>query len=140
MSTRWLLTFKAIDPNNLAGVWNVGIPEWLYRTHQKQGNEARLGRIILVQEVLEGGTLQLRQGWSRPDKEDGCYVYIGKPDRDFRSFQIETPPPPEQSFLVFVLQDGSIDEWTWRRLSEEKGEEDNPDGVKGNLIWSQSKS
>ncbi|MHC4398390.1 MAG: hypothetical protein ACYTG0_01780 [Planctomycetota bacterium] len=130
---RWLLTFRAIDPNALDKRWDTGVPERLYRQIQHHGHEKALARLVLVQEVLERDTHSLYGGWSRPDKED-CFVYVGCPNRDFKSLTIETPPPPGMGFLVFVLPDGTIDEWTWRQFDEEGG--NRPSGVTGELIWS----
>ena len=130
---RWLLTFHAIDPAALDKRWKTGVPERLYRHIQNHGHEKAIARLRLVQEVLEGGTLSLFRGWSRPEKED-CFVYVGLPSRDFKSLTIDTPAPKQMGFLVFVLPDGTIDEWTWRPLDEEGGNQ--PIGVTGELIWS----
>ena len=130
---RWLLTFHAIDPDAVDKQWKTGVPEGLYRHIQHHGHEKAIARLLLVREVLEGGTISLFRGWSRPDKED-CFAYFGLPSRDFKSLTIETPAPKHMGFLVFVLPDGTIDEWTWRPL-DEKGESQ-PTGVTGELIWS----
>jgi hypothetical protein len=135
MTTRWIVSFQAVDPNNPDGFWEVGVPPWLYKVHQNKGKESALSRLLLVGEVLQGGTIQLRRGWSRPGKDEDCYAYIGKPKRDYPSAQIDLPAPPGKVFVVFVLKDGAIDEWTWRNEVEDKGEFVNPDGVKGELIW-----
>src|SRR6185312_4934673 len=119
MSTRWIVEFQAIDPRkspiDSSRFWPVGIPEWLYRHHQHHGNEKALGRLFLVGELLQEKTEEIREGWCRPGKED-CFAYCGQLARDFKSPQIETPAPPGMTFVVFVLRDGSIDEWTWREL------------------------
>lgn len=128
---RWLLTFEAIDPRNLEGRWKTGILEKHYRKLTNQGHEKSVTRIVLVDEVLSSGTKCLYCGWSRPDKEDS-FVYVGKPAHDFKSLSIETPAPPGMVFLVFVLPDGTVDEWTWRRIAAGNYE---PDGVDGELIW-----
>ncbi len=132
---RWLLTFEALDPNNLATFWEVGIPEWLYRLHQHKGNEKAIARIVLIDEVLGPRTVRLYRGWARSGKED-CFVYEGRPECDHKSLTIETPPPKEMVFLVFVLPDGTIDEWTWRPLKQGGGNQ--VDGIKGDLIWSKN--
>ena len=134
MTTRWILAFQAMDPRNPEKVWEVGIPEWLYRKHQNNGNDKALGRLFLIADVLQGGTLEIREGWSRPGKDSDCYAYCGQPKREFKSPKIETPPPPGMAFVVFIQKDGSIDEWTWRVLSEEDGGS-HPKGVKGEIIW-----
>ena len=130
---RWQVTFDAIDPRAPDKHWQTGIPERLVRHIRNHGHEKALARLLLVKEVLEGGTIAIYEGWSRPDKED-CFVYVGAPSRDRRSLTIDTPAPKSMGFLVFVLPDGTIDEWTWRRLDEEG--EYRPNGVTGELIWS----
>lgn len=132
---RWLLPFTAIDPRSLSGHWKTGVSQAHYQRICRFGHEKQQARILLVEDVLEGSTLHLYQGWSRPDKED-CYVYVGKPARDFKSLNIETPPPPEMVFLVFVLPDGTIDDWAWRAASSDN----RPDGVSGEPIWSANPS
>lgn len=134
---RWLLPFQAIDPSNVDQSWEVGVSERLFRKIQNHGHEKALARLRLVHEVLEGGTQLLFRGWSRPDKDD-CFVYAGCPSRDYKSLTIDTPAPKGMMFLVFVLPDGTIDEWTWRPFAE--GEKDRPDGVTGELIWSRNPS
>ena len=130
---RWLLAFRAIDPKKLDGHWEVGVSERHYRYLQNHGHEKQIARLVLVHEVLEGGTINLYKGWSRPEKEE-CFVYEGRPTRDFKSLTIETPAKGGMAFVVFVLPDGEIDEWTWRLLTEDGG--NRPDGITGELIWS----
>jgi len=130
---RWLLQFRAIDPRNVSGTWDVGVSERHYRYLQNHGHEKQIARLVLLQEVLEGGAVCIYKGWCRPEKED-CFVYEGRPTRDFKSLTIETPAPKAMAFLVFVLPDGEIDEWTWRPLNEDAG--NRPDGISGELIWS----
>lgn len=132
---RWLLTFQAIDPKDCNSTWEIGIPEWLYRMHQNKGNEQKLARIAVMDEVLQGGTLRLYKGWARLGKEE-CYVYEGRPERDFRSLTISVPAPPNMAFLVFVLPDGTIDAWGWRSIKQDGGNQ--VDGIAGDLIWSKN--
>jgi hypothetical protein len=134
---RWLLTVEAIDPTDVEQRWETGVPEGLYRALQRAGHEKAIARLYLVREVLAGGTTHTYRGWCRPDKDD-CFVYVRRPDRDFKSLTIETPPPKGMVFLVFVLPDGTIEEWTWRPVAE--NETDRPDGVTGELIWSRNPS
>lgn len=134
MATRWVITFNAIDPKNPGKSWRIGIPEGAYRVRQRKGHEAPLARILLIGEVIEGGTDQIYGGWSRPGKDEGCYVYVGYPSCDCPSPQIQLPPVPNHCFCVFVLPDGSIDDWTWRRVITE-GDDSRPQGVSGELIW-----
>ncbi len=135
MKNRWLLEFEAIDPRNPPDdKWSVGVPEWLYRQQQIHGHEKQSARLWLVADVLQGETRRLYEGWSRPGKDDDCYVYAGRPGRDFKSRTIETSPPKRMVFLIFVLPDGSIDDWTWRPCTD--SDADSPSGVNGRLIWS----
>lgn len=137
MGTRWLLTFDAICPENPGNkVWQVGVPEWLYRKHQINGHEKSLARLLLVEMVLQGGTVHLFEGWSREGKDEDCFVYVGSPGKDFKSLKIETPAPRNMLFLIFVLPGGTIDDWTWRPRSQEQGKENLPSDINGRLIWS----
>lgn len=138
MQTRWVLTFAAINPRMPESTWQVGIAERRYRLHQHKGNGKALGRIFLIGEILQGGTAGVRRGWSRPGKDD-CFVYWGFPKSDYKSLNITTPAPKGMAFCVFVLDDGTIDEWTWRPVTEVEGVEGCPDGVNGELIWPQNK-
>jgi hypothetical protein len=134
---RWLITFEAIDPVHPDKRWKTGIFQAHYSHLQRYGHEKQLARIMLVHHVMDpDSTLRIYQGWSRPGKDD-CYVYAGKPEREFKSLTIETPPPPGIVFLVFVLPDGTIDDWTWRPSTAGDGR---PDGVMGELIWSANPS
>lgn len=132
---RWLLTFQAIDPKNHEGKWAVGITENRYKELQIHGHEKQIARLLLVEEVLTGGTALLYEGWSRPDKDD-CFVYEGHPSQDYKNLRIVTPAPPNMVFLVFILPDGTIDDWTWRRLDENGS--GRPQGIQGKLIWPQN--
>lgn len=134
MAARWVLTFEAVNPNDPDKTWRIGIPEWLYRVHQRKGHEAALAHILLIAEVIEGGSYQIFRGWSRPGKDEGCHMYVGYPSCDRPSLQIQLPPIPNHCFCVFVLPDGSIDNWTWRRAIAE-GDDSRPQGVSGELIW-----
>lgn len=132
MASRWVpqLTFRAIDPRNFGEHWKVGVPPWLFDLHVKHDHEKELGRLLLVRDVLEDDSSEIYEGWCRPGK-DGCYAYAGHPNRDFKSLTIQTPPPPNMSFVVFILTDGSIDLWTWRPI--ERGGA--PEEITGRLIW-----
>lgn len=130
---RWLLPFDStIDPVDPSREWTTGIHQRLYQSLQWNGHEAKLARIALVDDVLtRDGTKRIYKGWFRQGKDD-CYVYVGTPDGDHRSLSIHTPPPPGMVFLVFVLPDGSIDDWNWRPAKKDTTE---PEGVSGELIW-----
>jgi hypothetical protein len=142
----WKWSFDAIDPNDTGKLWTVGIPHFIYEYAQHHGDEKRLARLVLINDVLcpedekgaEGkGTDRIYRGWSRHDKEN-CFVYEGSPVRDFYSFSIGMVncPPPNAVFLVFVLPDGAIDDWNWRHL----GPDGNPEGMSGEVIWTRKKN
>lgn len=109
--------------------WEIGIKESQYRTIQKNSHEHRLARLQLAKLVCEHPD-QIYRGWNRIGTED-CYVYVGSPEVDFRSMRIEVPAPPNSCFLVFVLADGTIDDWVWRQLDEAG----NPLDLTEELIW-----
>jgi hypothetical protein len=133
---RWFVTFDAVNPKNPATRWKTGIHEDVYRKLQIHGDDRRIARLLLVEEILCGGVKLLYRGWSRPDKEES-FVYAGLPTRDYKSLTIETPAPKGMFFLVFVLPDGTIDEWTWRKAEADGSR---PSGIKGELIWQQNPS
>jgi hypothetical protein len=90
-----------------------------------------MARLLLVAEVLLTPDA-IVSGWGRPDRDD-CFVYVGRPSRDYRRISIETTPPPNQLFLVFVLPDGTIDDWNWRIA--DAADPSKPEGMKGHVIW-----
>jgi hypothetical protein len=135
MGTRWRIEFEARHPRNPEGeVWKVGIASGLLALLQKQGHAVKQGRILLIEEVL-GETRAIFEGWSRPNT-DACFVYAGNPGRDYRGPTIEIPPPPGMMFLVFVLPDGTIDDWNWRKVTE--GDPNMPEGIAGSKLWPQT--
>jgi len=131
--SRWKyeLTTKLPESPNKE-VWNVGVHEQKINLLLKNGHKVRLCRLDIVKEVLSD-PLAIYGGWARPDKED-CFVYVGKPAHDRRGPTIETPPPPKMLFVVFILPDGTIDDWNWRPQSE--SDQNVPQGVKkGKKLW-----
>ncbi|HVX15307.1 MAG TPA: hypothetical protein VHC22_29225 [Pirellulales bacterium] len=133
MKTRWIVTFKAIDPRNPTKTWEVGLFERRLKMMVQQGHDAKLAQLKLVEEILEkGGTERLYGGWSRAETDD-CFVYVGRPNHNWTSLTIETPAPKGCLFLVFVLPDGTIADWTWRQCSED--DPSCPSGVTGELLW-----
>lgn len=136
--SRWKWSFDAINPcHPQEAKWKTGVDERYYKQLQNSGHEKAIARLLLVERVLNGGTERIYKSWCRPEKED-CFVYVRYPDVDFKSLTISTPPPPNMAFLVFVLPDGTITEWTWRPLSE--AERDTPEGVTGELVWPPNKT
>ena len=135
MGSRWIIEFDAIDSSNPEGsAWKVGIAPALLDVLRTNSHTVKLMRIMLVKEVLIG-PCAIFGGWSRPEKDD-CFVYAGRPNRDYRGKQIETPPPPGMIFLVFVLPDGTIDDWSWRRVLED--DPGLPQGISGRMLWPQT--
>ena len=130
--SRWLYSFQAIDPKDPSKQWEIGVPEWLFSEYRKHSHNVKLARLALVDEIFPSGTTRIYGGWSRPDKDD-CFVYEGRPERDYRNIRIEVPPPPGMAFLVFVLPCGTIDDWTWRPLNDD--ENNLPEGMSGEIIW-----
>lgn len=130
MKGRWHLDFDAFkhcDP----GIWKVGIASRLFSALRRNNHTVKLARIKLVEEVV-CAPLGIFEGWSRPDMDD-CYVYAGTPARDFRGFTIDVPAPPGMMFLVFILPDGTIDDWNWREVQSD--DPHLPVGVKGRQVW-----
>jgi hypothetical protein len=135
MGTRWKIEFDARLPSDPdQETWKVGIASGLLEVLQKKGHVVKQARILLVSEVLSD-TREIFQGWSRPGTDD-CFVYAGNPGHDYRGPTIEVPPPPNMIFLVFVLRDGTIDDWNWRLL--EADDPTLPQGVTGRRIWPQT--
>jgi len=129
---RWKVEIPAIDPKDTDGPrWTVGIHEKLLKSMTENGHVQKIARLRCVKQVLEDTRL-IAQGWSRPDKE-GCFVYCGLPDTDYKSLTIEVPPPPGMLFLVFVLPDGTIDDWAWRKADANDGTR--PEDIKGEIVW-----
>jgi hypothetical protein len=129
---RWKFSCEARDPKQpTTSTWEVGILERKYLLIRDKGHEVRLARMLLAAEVVQD-PISIYAGWSRPGRES-CIVYVGKPTRDYQSITIQRPAPPGMLFLVFVMEDGSIDDWTWREATA--GDPDVPNGVAGTLIW-----
>jgi len=109
--------FSTQDPTGGVGdTWKVGIPEWLFCEVRKYEHQAKFGRIRCILEMIESPSA-IYKGWCRQGTEE-CWVYEGDVSTDYRSLQIETPQPPGTRFVVFILPDGSIDDWTWREQDD----------------------
>ena len=135
MGTRWKIEFDARLPSDPdRQTWKVGIAAGLLQALQKHGHAVKQARILLVRDVLDD-TREIFRGWSRPDTDE-CFVYAGQPDRDYRSPTIQVPPPKGMIFLVFVLPDGTIDDWNWRPLRTD--DPTTPEGIEGSKIWPQT--
>ena len=139
---RWQFQFTARLPNNPeTQTWEIGISPKKIETLVSNGDTVIVARIEQVGEVLED-PLAIFKGWARPDCED-CTVYVGRPSSDRFSAisdkkgSIETSAPTGMVFLVFVLPDGTIDFWGWRK--ERKADSGPPLGLDGErlgtIIW-----
>jgi len=135
--SRWRVTCDAINPHvkpvDEANRWETGFLGSHIQHMYDNSDEKSLWRMKLVEEVLADGTIYIYQGWSRPDKEDS-FVYVGLPDRDYKSGQIILPPQPGRVFCVFVCHEGTIDHWAWRGSDESN----QPKDISGDLIWSRN--
>jgi hypothetical protein len=126
----WSIAFDAQHPEDPTRTWKIGIRKGFLEGLHARGHESRIATARLIQgcvlppEVLIGG-------WGR-GKGD-CLVYVGCPGHDFRTLSIECSPPPGRAFLVFVLPDGTIDDWGWREV--EKQGVAVPRDMKGTIIW-----
>ncbi len=113
------------------GDWQVGIQSWLVSELQRHGPKPKFFRMALVKSVCES-PISTRKGWDRDGYEDAI-VYIGNPGRDYHSDSIELPVPPKMLFFVFVLPDGTIDDWQWRICNESEARGDGA-GL-GEKLW-----
>jgi len=128
--TRWQFQIDAQSPRGAGHTWPTGFSARNLEFLISKGHKEKLAKARLAEEVLLAPDSIIR-GWGR-DKDD-CWIYIGKPGHDFRSDSIETPPPVGKLFLVFVLPDGTIDDWAWR---DARADEPNlPAGMKGEVVW-----
>lgn len=99
----WKYEMNAVCPQSASGGrWTIGVSPKDIQRLQSNGHITKLARLGLVKEVAEDPAI-IVQGWDRPDQEQ-CFVYVGYPDKDFRSGTIETPSlaPVNCCFLVFV--------------------------------------
>lgn len=131
--SRWKYTFRAqATTTQTASAVEYGVHEGLIRSLITNGHSVKFARLILVETTLAQPSCIIK-GWGRPDKED-CWVYVGHPTKDYRSASIETPAPPDMVFLVFVLPDGTVDDWGWR--PKDINQPTMPKDVKGEIVWS----
>jgi hypothetical protein len=129
--TRWAFSCEAVDPINPNETWEVGILTWKLELLARNGHLHKLGRAVLVKAVVSD-PICIIKGWDRPGHES-CFVYVGKPNKDYRSATIEVPPPKGQLFVAFVLPDGTVDDWAWRPVSE--FDTSRPEGILGDVLW-----
>lgn len=128
--SKWKFTVEAQSPEDPDRTWITGFPERHLALLVSKGHKEKLAKARLAEEVLAQPE-SIIKGWGR-DKADS-WIYVGSPPHDFRSDSIETPPPKGMLFLVFVLPDGTIDDWAWRHATAD--EPGLPEGMKGTVIW-----
>jgi|GEM_PF-4713508 hypothetical protein len=132
-SAQWKVSWDAMSQDGPPATWRVGIKESKLAFYRNRGHVTKLARVLLIPDVV-ASPLVIVKGWDRPEK-NGCFVYVGKPNKDLRGgdASIEAGPPPGQFFLVFTLPDGTIDEWNWRPASQ--SDPLMPDGINGEILW-----
>jgi hypothetical protein len=126
-----MYSFLAQSPQDPEETWEVGVSERDLKKLIHDGHKEKLARARLIEEVFDDPTtlVSIIQGWGR--NKDECVIYVTSPGRDYRSDSIETPGQPGRVFLIFVLPDGTIDDWCWRDVASDGL----PDGVKGDTVW-----
>ena len=128
--SKWKFTVEAQSPESPLRTWSTGFSERHLNLLVAKGHKEMLARARLAEEVLRTPEAIIK-GWGRDQAES--WIYVGAPAHDYRSDSIETPPPQGKLFLVFVLPDGTIDDWAWRDArADEPGM---PEGMKGSVIW-----
>ncbi len=127
---RWKFVIEAQSPDDPHATWRTGFTVRTIELLISKGHTEKLARARLAEEVLQSPD-SIIKGWGR-DRDD-CLIYVGAPLQDYRSSSVETPPPKGMLFLVFVLSDGTIDDWSWRPA--EAGEPGMPEGMKGTVLW-----
>ena len=128
--TKWQIAIEAQSVDG-TGFRRVGIPESKLAGLFRFGDVKKLARLRLVADVLKS-PYAIVQGWDRPER-DGCSAYVGSPLSDFHSERVEVPSPRGMVFVVFLLADGTIDDWNWRKAHDE-----DPclaEGLKGEILW-----
>ena len=111
---RWHCEFDARFPHPPHDLWKVGIQERLVKHLQGRGDKARLARIIPHYTGGRDISKNAQNLWWLVATSDDCYVYVGKPDRNFRSGQIQTPARPIV-LLGFRLTGGNDRLLVWRQ-------------------------
>ena len=113
-------TIQAFNPYDPSGCPPIALK--LSKAHvlgtADRGLKARFARIKLIPEVVKDPIIVL-EGWKR-EGYDKALIYVGKPNHDFRSPEIELPQPPGMLFLVFATPETYIiSDWRWEVASAE---------------------
>jgi hypothetical protein len=111
---------EALNPYDESGCSTITLR--LRRSHvlgaAEKGLAARFARVKLIPDAVKNPIMVL-EGWKR-DGYDKALIFVAKPVRDFRSPEIETPPPPGMLFLVFATPETYIiSDWRWERADAE---------------------
>jgi hypothetical protein len=132
--SKWMYSYLAQSPDGPQRTWPVGLPERDLKLLISKGHTEKLSRARLIEEVFQDPSMlvSIIKGWGRNKAE--CFIYVTLPSNDYRSDSIQTPAQPGRMFLIFVLPDGTIDDWSWRG----RGDGERPDGVLGEIIWPQT--
>ena len=68
--------------------------------------------------------------------QDGAYCYCGRPtERRIIDDHITVPPPPGQTFLVFVSRECVIAKWGWEDMDPDTGYPENWTTRFGRRLW-----
>jgi hypothetical protein len=133
--SKWAIQFKAIHPTEHDKTWAVGIKRKTI-TDLMAKDDAYLARTKLLGEILESdGVVEIYAGWGRANFDD-CYIYVGRPENDYHKIEsdgtvsIVAPAPPDCVFLILICNDGTIDNWFWRKAARGC-----PDGITGERVY-----
>ena len=110
--------------------WEVCVPHGVVQHCQKHRHVSKLFGLAAVDFVLRDPKT-IFKGWNR-DRTEECWVYVGWPPRKRRDADVDLPSDKTQLFMVYVFPDGSVQDWEWRKRSEEDLWK--PEGVDGE-IW-----
>lgn len=128
---------NALDPHDQTGCGVIKLK--FQKAHlkglMKKNLAAKYSRIQLIPEVVQHPIMVLK-GWEREGYEDAL-IYVGRPRIDFRNVGIETSPPKNMLFMVFVTPTNHIiSDWRWE-LSDET-DPNSPKNLKkrcGSTLW-----
>jgi hypothetical protein len=135
MAGKWAIPFVAQSPVVPPPTWTVGPTKGKVTSLVDSGDPAYAARLKLAEEVV-GAPTCIYKGWDRQNKHN-CWIYCGFPKVDYRRAgdrtkgAITTDPPKNAAFLVFVTDEGAVDDWKWRELLDG----DRPQGINGDITW-----